>query len=98
MRRVELALWTHFVAVQLQPDLLERIPTSNSLNTGSTELETTTPAAEDDDTIKTTTSDDAEITADENSTDVVSSSKDDDDTTTDLLDKNPCVNGKCNTS
>lgn len=88
--RVELALWTHFVAVQLQPDLLERIPTSNTLNTGSTELETTTPATEDEDTIKTTTSDDAEITADENSTDVVSSSKDDDDT----LEKTPCVNGK----
>lgn len=90
-------MWTHFVAVQLQPDLLDRIPTSNTINSGSTELETTTPAGnEDDETIKTTTSDDAEITADENSTDLVSSSKDDDDTTTDrdILEKNPIVNGK----
>lgn len=97
--RVELTLWTHFVAVQLQPDLLDRIPTSNTINSGSTELETTTPAGtEDEDTIKTTASDDAEITADENSTELVSSSKDDDDTTTDRdlnsLDKNSCVNGK----
>lgn len=79
--RVELALWTHFVAVQLQPDLLDRLPISNTINSGSTELETTTPAGnEDDETIKTA-SDDAEITADENST--VSSSKDEDETTTD---------------
>lgn len=96
--RVELALWTHFVAVQLQPDLLDLIPTSNNIISGSTELETTTPVGnEDEDTMKTTTSDDAEITADENSTDLVSSSKDDDETTTDrelnLSEKDPCVNG-----
>lgn len=82
--RVELALWTHFVAVQLQPDLLDRIPTSNTINSGSTELETTATGNNDDETIKMATSDDAEITADEeNSTDMVSSSKDEDDTTTD---------------
>lgn len=82
--RVELALWTHFVAVQLQPDLLDRIPTSNTINSGSTELETTATGNNDDETIKMATSDDAEITADEeNSTDMVSSSKDEDETTTD---------------
>lgn len=82
--RVELALWTHFVAVQLKPDLLDRIPTSNTINSGSIELETTATGNNDDETIKMATSDDAEITADEeNSTDMVSSSKDEDDTTTD---------------
>lgn len=80
-----MALWTHFVAVQLKPDLLDRIPTSNTINSGSTELETTATGNNDDDeTIKMAASDDAEITADEeNSTDMVSSSKDEDDTTTD---------------
>lgn len=82
--RVELALWTHFVAVQLKPDLLDRIPTSNAINSDSTELETIATGNNDDETIKMATSDDAEITADEeNSTDMVSSSKDEDDTTTD---------------
>lgn len=93
--RVELALWTHFVAVQLKPELLDRIPTANTIaNSGSTELETT---ATGDEAIKVdATSDEAEITADENSTDMVSSSKDEDDTTTDgdlKLEQN-CISGK----
>lgn len=87
--RVELAVWTHFVALQLQPDLLDRIPVSNTINSGSTELETTASGNgngngnDDDEIIKMAASDDAEITADENSTDLVSSSKDEDDTTND---------------
>lgn len=96
--RVELALWTHFVAVQLKPDLLDRIPTSNTINSGSTELETTATGNNDDETIKMATSDDAEITADEeNSTDMVSSSKDEDDTTTDgeLKMEQNSISGTC---
>ncbi|XP_031640496.1 uncharacterized protein LOC116352223 isoform X1 [Contarinia nasturtii] len=81
--QVELALWTHFVAVQLKPELLDRIPVSNSINSGSTELETTATGNDEDDAINIATGDDAEITADENSTDMVSSSKDEDETTTD---------------
>lgn len=88
-RRVELAIWTHYVAVQLQPDLLDRLPLTNTINSGSTELETQ-GCNDDEETIKTSTSD-AEITADENSTDVVSSTKDDDETTTD----GDLKNGKC---
>lgn len=92
-----MALWTHFVAVQLKPELLDRIPTSNTINSGSTELETTATGNNDDEeTIKLTTSDDAEITADENSTDMVSSSKDEDETTTDgdLKSEQNCISGK----
>lgn len=94
--RVELAIWTHFVAVQLKPDLLDRIPTANTINSGSTELETTATGNNDDETIKTATSDEAEITADENSTDMVSSSKDEDDTTTDgdLKMEQNCISGE----
>ncbi|XP_055313144.1 uncharacterized protein LOC129574753 [Sitodiplosis mosellana] len=98
---VELALWTHFVAVQLKPELLERIPTSNTINSGSTELETTATGNNDDEeTIKLTTSDDAEITADENSTDMVSSSKDEDDTTTDgdLKSEQNCISASTDES
>lgn len=70
------------MAVQIKPELLDRLPSSISINSGSTELESTAQGLDDDETIKTSTSD-AEITADENSTDVVSSTKDDDETTTD---------------
>lgn len=96
MHRVELALWTHFVAVQLKPELLDRIPVSNAINSGSTELETTATGNNDDDTIKVETSDDAEITADENSTDMVSSSKDEGDAATDgdLKMEQNCISGK----
>lgn len=90
-----MAVWTHFVAVQLKPEILERIPTSNTINSGSTELETTATGNDEDEAIKLTTNDDAEITADENSTDMVSSSKDEDETTTDgdlKLDQN-CISG-----
>lgn len=75
MNRVELALWTHFVATQLQPDLLDDIPAA-AINSSTTVVETTTPA-EGGDEIKTTTTtvnnvDDTESTADENSTDLPS--------------------------
>lgn len=96
INRVELALWAHFVALQLKPEILDRIPVSNTINSGSTELETTATGNDEDETNKTTTSDDAEITADENSTDMVSSSKDEDDTTTDgdLKSEQNCISGE----
>lgn len=73
--RVELALWTHFVATQLQPDLLDGIPAA-TISSSTTVVETTTPS-EGDDEIKTKTTtvtnvDDVESTADENSTDLPS--------------------------
>lgn len=93
-----MALWTHFVAVQLNPELLDRIPASNTINSGSTELETTATGGNEDDenSIKLATNDDAEITADENSADMVSSSKDEDETTTDgdLKSDQNCISGK----
>lgn len=84
--------------MQLKPELLDRIPASNTINSGSTELETTATGGNEDDenSIKLAPNDDAEITADENSTDMVSSSKDEDETTTDgdlKLDQN-CISGK----
>lgn len=82
--------------MQLKPELLDRIPVANTINSGSTELETTASGNDDDEAIKLTTSDEAEITADENSTDMVSSSKDEDDTTTDgdlKLEQNLCISG-----
>lgn len=83
--------------MQLKPELLDRIPTSNTINSGSTELETTATGGNEDDenSIKLAT-DDAEITADENSTDMVSSSKDEDETTTDgdLKSEQNCISGK----
>lgn len=91
-----MAIWTHFVAIQLKPEWLDRIPLSNTINSGSTELETTATGNDDDETIKMATSDEAEITADENSTDMVSSSKDEDETTTDgdLKSEQNCISGK----
>lgn len=90
-----MALWTHYVAVQLQPDLLDRIPVSNTINSGSTELETTATGNDEEETNNIATGDDAEITADENSTDMVSSSKDEDETTTDgeLKSEQNCISG-----
>ncbi|XP_031640500.1 uncharacterized protein LOC116352223 isoform X2 [Contarinia nasturtii] len=98
--QVELALWTHFVAVQLKPELLDRIPVSNSINSGSTELETTATGNDEDDAINIATGDDAEITADENSTDMVSSSKDEDETTTDgeLKSEQNCISASTDDS
>lgn len=96
-----MAVWTHFVAVQLKPDLLDRIPVSNAINSGSTELETTATGNNDEETIKQQeTSDDAEITADENSTEIVSSSKDEGDAATDgdLKMEQNCISGKRNES
>lgn len=69
--RVELALWTHSLATQLQPDLLDGIPTA-SITSSTTVVETVKGENGDDSIITTTTvTDDAESTADENSTDVV---------------------------
>jgi len=100
--QVELAVWTHFVAVQLKPELLDRIPVSNTINSGSTELETTATGGneDEDNSIKLAANDDAEITADENSTDMVSSSKDEDETTTDgdLKSEQNCISASTDDS
>lgn len=64
-------MWAHSVATQLQPDLLDDIPTA-SIISSTTVVETTTGENGDEAIIKTTTvTDDADSTADENSTDVV---------------------------
>lgn len=39
---MELAIWTHYVATQLQPDLLEGLPTGSHLVTTTTTSTTTT--------------------------------------------------------